>query len=140
MAGFLPCGDGHEAFWRMACRILPSTSADDWRQKSGPKDERNTYPISFVECLGHDFLIICDEAIKTKQAWGFLPRKQDVHYPMSVSGPRNTTYALCPRVDVDYQLRVDHSTTQRSFWVFMMGEEESRDLPVHIVPVDLEAE
>jgi hypothetical protein len=50
----------------------------------------------------------------------------------------NTTYALCPRVDVDDQLCVDHSTPQRPFWVFMMRKEEAGDFPVCIVPVDLE--
>jgi len=50
----------------------------------------------------------------------------------------NTTYALCPRVDIDNKLCVDHSTPQRSLWVFMMRKVEAEDFPVYIVPVDLE--
>jgi len=45
-------------------------------KKMVPKmKKKNTYPISFVECLGHDILAVRDEAIKTKQAWGFLQKK-----------------------------------------------------------------
>ena len=52
--------------------------------------------------------------------------------------PVNTTYLLCPRVDVNDQLSIDDGTPQRSLWVFMMGEEKSRHFPVGIVTVDLE--
>jgi len=51
----------------------------------------------------------------------------------------NTTYALCPRVDIDDELCVHHSAPQRPLWVFMMREEKTGDFPVYIVPVDLKS-
>jgi hypothetical protein len=46
----------------------------DPRQKTGRSDRRTTYPISFVQCLGHNVLIVCDEAIKAEQTQSFLWR------------------------------------------------------------------
>ena len=55
----------------------------------------------------------------------------------SSNNPERKTYALCPRVDVDDQLRIDDGTPQGTFWVFMMGEEEPGYFPVSVVTVDL---
>jgi hypothetical protein len=56
----------------------------------------------------------------------------------SSNNPETKTYAICPRVDVDDQLRIDDSTPQGTLWVFMMGEEEAGYFPVSVVTVDLE--
>jgi hypothetical protein len=96
-----------------------------------------TYPISFVECLRHNVQIVCDEAIKAKQTWGLLQRNMTLVLTPERNS-NNTTYALCPRVDVDNKLSVEHSTPQRPLWVFMMRKVEAEDFPVNIVPVDLE--
>lgn len=63
----------------------------------GRSGQRATYPISFVEGLGHNVRIVCDEAIETKQTKGFL-EKNRTFVPKDSD---NTTYALCPRVNID---------------------------------------
>lgn len=100
-----------------------------------PKEQH--YPISFVEGFGHDVLIIRDEAIETKQTEGFLQRMRGAFIQLTENDPQNTTYLFCPRVDVNDQLSIDDSTSQRPLRVFMMGEEESQHYPVDIVTVDL---
>ena len=102
------------------------------------KGARKSDPISLVERFGHNVLIIRDETIKTKQTWCFLQRWNGGVHPTTEGDPETKTYAICPRVDIDDQLRIDDSTPQGTLWVFMMGEEESGYFPVSVVTIDLE--
>ena len=55
----------HSRVWLEEYFLQPLTKVTHFK-KVGRSDQRTTYPISFVECLGHNVHIVRDEAIKAK--------------------------------------------------------------------------